>query len=325
MAVGLEFVVQKPQQSRKRDGAAGTPFHHRWRGSPQPRAPPAPSPHLASGSLGAQATRPQHWSPPRPWGGDGKARARSPSCFLEPRLPDPQRPVRPHLRSSPELRTGPAQGRRSVPGAPSKGWQDPRAAPAPTPTHRPRAVPLRRSRPGRAAAIGAAGAAEGGKGGGPRPGAPGPCRRVPPRAPATPPAAPRRRDKAAGAAGRGPARPLPAPRSGEAKGLAGVPGPGLRSRPTLIHALATLLVCAPARGAVGPGDAQRAGTGSSAYVPKGGTATLQIVTQLNGGTWTVLEGKVHRALSVRNECRIQVCRGLREAPPGWQRKRSEGQ
>lgn len=62
----------------------------------------------------------------------------------------------------------------------------PGAAPSPSGTHRPPPALQSRHGPGRAAA----GAAAGGEAGGPRPGAMGPCRRVPSGAPASPPGAP---------------------------------------------------------------------------------------------------------------------------------------
>lgn len=100
---------------------------------------------------GAQAGRPRNWSPPRPWGGDGKGPARSPSRFSEPRLPDPQRPQRPHLRSSPGLRACPAQGRGSVPGAPRVVEAQRALAGVPAPRPLPPALTVRARRSGRAA------------------------------------------------------------------------------------------------------------------------------------------------------------------------------
>lgn len=211
--------MQKPQQSRKRDSAAGTPFRalprpstpfHAWRGSP-PGLRLAPTPASPHRSPAPRARPPATGSPtPRPQ--MPGARAGSPSCLCAPRLREPQRPeLAPpalHARAPrrPEWGAGKRPGRarrRRGPG----GATAPR--PPPARTHRRRPALDSRRGPSRAAA----GAAAGGEAGGPRPGAPGPCRRrVPPGAPATPPAAPRRRDKAAGPAGRGPPRALPAPR-----------------------------------------------------------------------------------------------------------------
>lgn len=233
IAWGQAFVVQKPQQSRKRDSAAGTPFHALPRRARL--SPPHPTPPPRGSSSRLPPASPQ--VPRRRGRGHQRqvppaARGEGGEPLLRPcaRLPEPQRPegAPPALHAPAPLRVRPARGRGSVRGAPGV-VEGPAGAPAPRPslarTHRRRPALRSRHAPGRAAA----GAAAGGEAGGPRPGAPGPCRRrrrrVPPGAPATPPAAPRRRDKAAGAAGRGAGRPLPAPRRG-AEGAAGSQGGG---------------------------------------------------------------------------------------------------
>lgn len=143
----------------------------------------------------------------------GAPPSRSPTCAPSPG----SKPAQP--------RGGGASGAR-----PAWSGARPRAPPAPralpVSTHRLRPASGARRGPGRAAAAAAAGATAGGQAGSPRPGAPGPYHRhFPLRAPATPPAARRRRDKAAGAPGRGTGGPLPAPRGG-AEGAAGSRGWG---------------------------------------------------------------------------------------------------
>lgn len=171
--------MQKLLQSQQRDSAAGTPSQA-GRLTLGRRYRPAPSSPQSLGGAGKAVSK--QVCPAAPgWG--GKAGAGSPSCFSEPRLPDPNGQGSPTCAPRPSLRgSGPGAG-KCASGAPSlveapPAPRGPGAAPAPVRTHRRRPALRSRRGPGRAAA---AAATAGGAAGGPRPGAPGPCRRrVPP-------------------------------------------------------------------------------------------------------------------------------------------------
>lgn len=248
----LECVVQQLLQSQQRDSAAGTPSQagRLTRGR---RYRPAPSSAQSLGGAGKAVSK-QVCPAAAGWG--GKAGAGSPSCFSEPRLPDPQRPGQPHLRPTPEparvrprggeVRLGRAQprgGPASAPGASSgaRARARPHSPSAPRAPVAPRARPSSSSSDSRRC------------GGWPAPRGPRP---MPPPRPSWRPRlllGPRRRDKAAGAAGRGPGRPLPA-RAAERRAPAGSRGGGrpacaLRGR-SFVHSLLLSFVHLP--GARGP-------------------------------------------------------------------------
>lgn len=141
--------MQKPQQSRKRDSAAGTPFHHPQRGS-SPWAPLAPSPHLASSSRGRWQGHLETGLPRGPGAGTGKPGRRAPPASLSPAFLIPNgrsdRTCAPRPGSAPARpRGGEASRARPASSRPSGDWRGPRAAPAPT------ALTVRPRRSGRAA------------------------------------------------------------------------------------------------------------------------------------------------------------------------------
>lgn len=142
--------MQKLLQSQQHDSEAGTPSQA-GRLSLGRRHRPAPSAPQSLGGAGQAGS--EQVSPAAP-GRGGKARAGSPSCFFEPRLPDPQRPGQPHLRPAPEparvrprggeARLGRAQprgGPAGAPGAPSGARARPHSPSAPRAPVAPRARP----------------------------------------------------------------------------------------------------------------------------------------------------------------------------------------
>ena len=322
-APGQEFVAEKPQPGRKRDSAGGTPFHALARrarlswGAPLARAR---SP-LASGPPGARAG-PLRTCLPQPRTGP---EAGKPAREALPLLgaPPSDRPPAPRYRAP--RQPGPGAGER-----PGRARRRPgRRSPLPRRACSPPALTVRARRPGHAE-----GQAEQRQERQQAPrreaGAPGPPGHA--AAAASLPARPRlllrpqgaeirrRAPRGGGRAGRfrRQARELRAPRGpGERQrrrrrraGPSSPPGPraGGKAR-------------SAARGFTWPCPLLRAGHAGG----PGTRCGSGLVTQLNVESRTVPEENVPRALSVWNDRGIQGGRELREAPPGWQRKRGEGQ